>query len=89
MVSFTDGEPDHFPHVELLRLEPGDTLVVKIDSTMPREALDQIGITLRERFPDHELIFCNGVDLSVIRRGTDEPESGQPCPAPRPRDPAE
>lgn len=56
--------------VEVLRLQPGDIIVVTLDGRHGREAVSRIGEQVRERFPDHEVLVADGVRLSIQRDET-------------------
>ena len=52
-----------------LRLEKGDKLIVRIrDASLPSEAIDAIAETIKELFPDHEVILVVGdIDFEVLK----------------------
>lgn len=61
----------HRPHVEVLRLQPGDVLAVQLD---PRGRADEnlhwIRRKIVERLPDGvEVMVFEGTKLSVLRDG--------------------
>ncbi len=54
--------------VRVLRVRPGDTLVLNVDHPLSEDALANIVGQGRELFPDNKFVVTmNGVELSVIR----------------------
>jgi hypothetical protein len=54
--------------IEVLRLQPGDTIVVTVkDPHITSERFKEIHDVIKSRFADHEVIVTFGIDLSVQR----------------------
>lgn len=53
--------------IEVLRLQPGDAIIVSFKRHPPYDALERILGEVRKRFPGHEVIFTDGVTLTVQR----------------------
>lgn len=54
--------------VEVLRLQPGDTLVLRIHTDVIPAQLDEWRAILKAKFPGHEVIILGGgASLSVAR----------------------
>lgn len=73
------GELDStFEHVQVLRLEPGDTLVLKTPRALTADQADRIRQQLEARFPGYPALVISGdMDLSVIEQQAADP----PCQA--------
>lgn len=55
-------------HVEVLRLQPSDKLVVTVDKPLTNAQIQSIQSALKPQFPNHQvLIFSGGMKLTVIR----------------------
>jgi hypothetical protein len=54
--------------VELLRLQPGDTLIVKLPERSTRRDLDECSAYLRERLPCPVLVTTEAVAFSLVRQ---------------------
>ena len=55
--------------LQRVRLEPGDTLVVRLHSRQPPEAQKQLGVALRAAFPDNKVVvFHSDMDLFVVEQ---------------------
>jgi hypothetical protein len=52
--------------VDVLRLQPGDRLIVTIDDyrAMNREHIDKIRAEFEQHFPDHEVIVLAGLRVA-------------------------
>jgi hypothetical protein len=72
-------------HLDVLRLEPGDTLVFTVNAgqRLPQYNAELISTQLRQRFPDHVILFVEGGTLGVIRT------TDQPSTVDRPDDPGQ
>lgn len=56
--------------IHVLRLQPGDVLVLTADYDITWAEADRIRQTLMYKFPDHEVVVLSpGLELSVARRG--------------------
>jgi hypothetical protein len=55
------------PEVKVLRLQPGDVLVAKVDPDTRPEALEQLRKRLELEFPGQKILVCSGVELEVAR----------------------
>jgi len=53
--------------VEVLRLQPGDVIVVTIHERMSRQQSDRVSEQVKARFPGHEVVLAQGLSLSVKR----------------------
>ena len=55
--------------IEVLRLQPGDVIVVNLRnaSLAKAEHLEEVRAALMSRFPGHEVIFTNGATVTVQR----------------------
>lgn len=52
----------------ILRLEPGDRIIVKSERRIPRSAFLRLKSQLQERFPDNDVVVLEaGVSLEVLR----------------------
>lgn len=56
--------------IEVLRLQPGDVLVVSLEGHVPGDIYARVAEQMRERFPDHEVIVTRDITLSVQRQET-------------------
>jgi len=57
------------PDVQILRLQPGDTLVITSPVWLSDQQVDEIKTSLKERFPGHQaLLLDGGATLSVLRK---------------------
>lgn len=72
----TPGEPIMLEDVKRLRLEPGDTLVLRAAAPMEEEILDALREQMRAAFPDHRTLVLVGSDLDL----TAVPEPPDPPP---------
>jgi len=64
--------PAELPEVRILRLEPGDVLVVRTTNHCSDEEIDHICRGFKERFPDNSIALFEGVDaIDVLRKGGD------------------
>lgn len=55
--------------ISVLRLQPGDTLVVRIDAALRAETRDAVTSELKQHVPEGVKVFVlgNGVELIVLR----------------------
>ena len=61
--------PAELPEVRILRLQPGDVLVLQCEKFLDREEAHYITQQLAARFPGHEAIVLDGgVTLDIARR---------------------
>lgn len=68
------GQLDTFEHVQVLRLEPGDTLVLKVPRELTAEQADDVRQQLEARFPGYPALVMSGdMDLSVVEQQADPP----------------
>jgi signal peptidase I len=61
---------DHaeFEEVRVLRVQPGDVIVFRLQHNLSAEVLDEYWHRLKRTFPDNELLFLSpDVDMSVSR----------------------
>jgi hypothetical protein len=60
---------DLFDHVTVKRmaLQPGDIVVLKPERPLSNEQGEELRATAKMRFPDHEVIVLNGIDLEIRR----------------------
>lgn len=54
-------------HVRVMRVKPGDVVVLTADAALSPEAVEHATDLLKERFPDNECIVVSGAELSVVR----------------------
>lgn len=70
------------PHIELLRIQPGDTIIAKVDRAIPAQAADEIRKRLEYKFPGHDaLVLSDGVTLTAARHSGDPFQSMRVCRA--------
>lgn len=57
-------------HAEILRLEPGDVLLIKLGQVLSEQERDRVSHALRQAFPDNRvMVFENGeVTVTVVRQ---------------------
>lgn len=55
-------------HMEVLRVEPGDVLVVKADRPMTFDVAQRIKKQVKEVFPDTPCLVLDGLELGVVRQ---------------------
>jgi hypothetical protein len=55
------------PEVKVLRLQPGDILVAKVDDRVSQERAVSLRETLQTAFPGYEVVVVSGFDLEVAR----------------------
>jgi hypothetical protein len=56
--------------IEVLRLQPGDTIIVTLtDGHATAEIAERIKAQVKERFPNHDVIVADRVRFSVQREG--------------------
>lgn len=68
------GELVTFEHVQVLRLEPGDTLVLKTPRALTADQADRVRQQLEDRFPGYPALVISGdMDLSVVEQAADPP----------------
>jgi hypothetical protein len=53
--------------VRVLRLQPGDVLIAKVDPATKQDALEQLRKRLELEFPGQKILVCLGVELEVAR----------------------
>jgi hypothetical protein len=59
--------------VRVLRLQPGDVVVVRLADRIDKHAAETIRNDLRPKFPDHEvLVLGPNADLEIVRDGGSE-----------------
>lgn len=62
------NELEEVPAVKLLRLEPGDVLVVETDTILSNESSRRIGSLIEREFPGHRVVVLDaGTRLKVAR----------------------
>lgn len=54
--------------IEVLRLQPGDTIVVSVDDRIDRDTLKRWRDVLEERFPNHPVVVTSGAQITVHRQ---------------------
>lgn len=55
-------------HVEVLRLCPGDTVVLRVDVRLNAQQRHQLAGLLRNRFPNNPVLVLDaGAELSIVR----------------------
>ena len=63
---------NELPHVEVVRLRPGDTLVLHTEGGLSDQEFDEIVTHVKDKFPDNELMIVEGgMRLAVLRREGD------------------
>lgn len=65
-------KPEWLEHLSVLRLEPGDTIVLRTDGMPPQEVADNMRRFTEKHFPGHKcIVLTDGVEIGVVRRGTE------------------
>lgn len=65
--------PAELPEVRILRLEPGDVLVLQCEKFLDREEASYITEQVAAYFPGHEAIVLDGgVTLDIARKEADQ-----------------
>lgn len=66
-----DEELPAVDEVRILRLRPGDTVVVTLDRDHVLDDHEHAVLTerLQKRFPDHQVLVLSGAKLEVLRAG--------------------
>lgn len=55
-------------HLQVVRIQPGDTLVLRFPGTLSLMYVQRIGEQFRTAFPDHRtVVITEGAELGVIR----------------------
>lgn len=58
------------PEVRILRLQPGDTLLITADQYVGESEFDAISQNLAKRFPGHPVALLDGgLHLDILRKG--------------------
>jgi hypothetical protein len=66
----TDQPEAEYESVRILRLQPGDVIVVRIADRIDKPAAEAIRDDLKPKFPDHEvLVLGPDADLEIVRDG--------------------
>lgn len=65
----TPINPDEFESVRILRLQPGDEIVVRVsDRGISSDDLRRIKSTAEGLWPGHRIVVLhNGIDIEVVR----------------------
>lgn len=63
----TDVELTIQGEIEVLRLQPGDIIVATVTDRLTEHQIALMVEQIRARFPDHEVVVCEGVELSTVR----------------------
>jgi hypothetical protein len=60
---------EELEEVRVLRVQPGDTIVITVDSALRQKEFDEVAARLKDRFPDNEVLVLGGapIELSVVR----------------------
>lgn len=59
--------------VAILRIQPGDTIVLKTERSVSDIAYQHITASMKEMFPENKtLILEEGLDLSIVRKNNDK-----------------
>jgi hypothetical protein len=67
--------PVQLPEVRILRLEPGDVLVVNVPGRLTDDECQELGRRVKESFPDHRIaVLDGGATLDILR--TERAEAG-------------
>lgn len=67
------SDPVDLEHVRILRLQPGDTVVLQLDYRAPTHVIHHAKDLLRATFPDNECLVLCEASLSVARAAEREP----------------
>lgn len=59
--------PVELEEVRVLRLQPGDVIVVRIERPVTQVAADTLREKLEEAFPGHKGVILDGASMEVIR----------------------
>lgn len=63
-----DLELPAVPDVQILRLAPGDTLVLNVDHPLDDQEFATLSAQLKEQFPGHRVAILENATLSVLRK---------------------
>ena len=65
-------EATELPEVRILRLQPGDTLLISSQLRLDQAEFDAISKTFAERFPGHPVALLDGgLNLDILRKDGD------------------
>lgn len=59
---------DEIPEIRGFSLRPSDLIVVTVPRGVALREIEDIRKTLREKFPDNEIVALGGVGITVLRR---------------------
>lgn len=70
MDSENEGKPEWLTELQVLRLRPGDVIVLRTETMLSDSKYEHIKAIMKEKFPDHEvMILENGLNIGVIHQG--------------------
>lgn len=70
LVLTDDGGHEHRIGVSVLRLEPGDVIVVQSDNAITDSGAEWLRASVGRLFPGHEVaILDQGLKIGIIRKG--------------------
>ena len=62
------GSEPEFESVRILRLEPGDEIVLTLRDRATHAHVDDIRKRVEERWPNHKVtVLAEGIDMAVVR----------------------
>ena len=65
-----DAHPVDFESVQLLRLQPGDIVVLRVPRDLSEQDFAGFSDRVKATFPDHQLVLLDDTaDLQVFRKG--------------------
>lgn len=78
-------QPPEYESVRILRLQPGDTIVVRLAYEPSRPVIHAVKAQLEPKFPGHEILVLGpNEDIEIVR--TDQPDRlNDPTPLNRAR----
>ena len=63
-----EAAPEWLEHLSVLRLEPGDIIVLRSPRMLQLDAVKRLSAEAQARFPDNKvLVLMDGVDIGVVR----------------------
>jgi uncharacterized protein (DUF58 family) len=70
----TSDQPEgEYESIRILRLQPGDVVVVRLADHIDKLTAEKIRDDLKPKFPDHEvLVLGPNADLEIVRDGGSE-----------------
>ena len=67
----SDQKPEWLEHLSVLRLEPGDTVVIRMQHLPSDDMRWRIRDVVEREFPGHRcIVLTDGMEIGVVRRET-------------------